>query len=477
MDSDEEIVERRPQRNQVIVPTLKEITINVLGRYKHCLGDIGWVDPESLRALLWHCNAEQLALVEDETRTGSDRELEWYTWHLWRRLMEADLGSTAKLESPPLESEPPPDYTHPRGVTGDPGDYRTLYARRKAEMEERAAAAKERIAAAYQIANQDRESRKAKMIDKLAPAKRTRTLAPAHGPGARGSSAGGAHSAFLHKPRADSRSSVMGKPGAQAKLLKELGLVRPAPRPATSVRVIRTPAAPPPVSSAATGRSSSLAGAALLSRATGGALGQVGKAAGSGGAGGSKESTAQQPPQVAARQAAVAAARAAAAASSAPTSSASPASGITGFRSNPHPLSGSPSPAAGSKRSAPDAAGSQPAGKLSRPGPASGPGAGAASGSPGVAKPDPRVMFPRQAPPSSSPGQSKFAVPTARNTQASTGPPTIPPPKPAAAGFRVGDGPKPARVAAVAGGGRAGGGGGGARCSAGAGGLRPSDDL
>lgn len=31
-------------------------------------GDIGWVDPESLRALLWHCNAEQLAMVEDETR-------------------------------------------------------------------------------------------------------------------------------------------------------------------------------------------------------------------------------------------------------------------------------------------------------------------------------------------------------------------------------------------------------------------------
>lgn len=30
--------------------------------------------------------------------TGSDRDLEWYTWHLWRRLMEADLGSTAKLE-------------------------------------------------------------------------------------------------------------------------------------------------------------------------------------------------------------------------------------------------------------------------------------------------------------------------------------------------------------------------------------------
>jgi hypothetical protein len=43
------------------------------------------------------------------------------------------------------------------------GDYRTLYARRKAELEERAAAAKERIAAAYQIANQDRESRKAKV--------------------------------------------------------------------------------------------------------------------------------------------------------------------------------------------------------------------------------------------------------------------------------------------------------------------------
>lgn len=46
------------------------------------------------------------------------------------------------------------------------GDYRTLYARRKAEMEERAAAAKERIAAAYQLANQDRESRKAKVRER-----------------------------------------------------------------------------------------------------------------------------------------------------------------------------------------------------------------------------------------------------------------------------------------------------------------------
>ncbi|KAG2430244.1 hypothetical protein HXX76_010342 [Chlamydomonas incerta] len=328
-------------------------------------------------------------------------------------------------------------------------------------MEERAAAAKERIAAAYQIANQDRESRKAKMIDKLVPAKRTRAPAPVHSSGARGAGAGGSASAFLHKPRADSRSSIMSKPGAQAKLLKELGLVRPAPRPATSVRVIRTPAQAPPVSSAATGRSSSLAGAALLCRATGGQLGQIGRPAGGTGTSSSgKESVPQPPPQVAARQAAVAAARAAAA------SSASPASGMTGFRSNTHQLSSSPSPAAGSKRPAPDAAGGQPAGKLARPG--SGPGSGVASGSPGVVKPDPRVMFPRQAP-SSSPGQSKFAVPTARNTQASTGPPTIPPPKPSAGGLRGGDGAKPPRVAAVAGGGRAGGGAGG--------GLQPMDDL
>lgn len=42
MDSDEENEPRnelrRPQRVQV-VPTLKEITINVLGRFRHCLGE------------------------------------------------------------------------------------------------------------------------------------------------------------------------------------------------------------------------------------------------------------------------------------------------------------------------------------------------------------------------------------------------------------------------------------------------------
>ncbi len=44
-----------------------------------------------------------------------------------------------------------------------PGDYRTLYMHRKAEMVERTAAAKERIAAAQQQVQEAKESRKAKV--------------------------------------------------------------------------------------------------------------------------------------------------------------------------------------------------------------------------------------------------------------------------------------------------------------------------
>ncbi len=58
------------------------------------------------------------------------------------------------------------------------------------------------------------------MIDALMPAKRRLVGAT---PAARAHAAASAASAFAHKPRSDSRSSLMAKPGGQLKLLKELG--------------------------------------------------------------------------------------------------------------------------------------------------------------------------------------------------------------------------------------------------------------
>ncbi|GFR51003.1 hypothetical protein Agub_g13329, partial [Astrephomene gubernaculifera] len=301
---DDEAAEVRPAPRPVQIPTLRDVCVNTLIRYRQYLGDVGFMDSESLRAVAWHCSTEQLARIEDETLEGSDRNLEWYTWHLWKRLLETELGGRG-AEVPPLESPEPPDYTAPRGIEAQPGDYRLLYSQRKAEMEERAAAARERIAAAYQQAQEQKDARKAKMIDKLAPTKRHRTGASAS------SSAAGrlpGQSAYLHKPRPDSRSSIMGKPGAQLKLLKDLGLVKPGggggSGTTSTVRIVRPASAVP---SAATGHSSSLAGAQLLARATAGQLGRTHVGA-SGRLGLHQEA---QPPLLAARSAAVAAAAAA----------------------------------------------------------------------------------------------------------------------------------------------------------------------
>ncbi|GLC46620.1 hypothetical protein PLESTB_001223800 [Pleodorina starrii] len=377
----------------VHVPSLRECCVKTLQKYRQYLGDVGFMDVESLRAIAWHCSPEQLACIEDETLVGSDRNLEWYTWHLWKRHLKADLGDGGQ-QVQDLESEKPVDYEPPRGIDDEPGDYRGLYFYRKAEMEERSAAARERIAAANQQVMEAKESRKAKMIDKLAPAKRARCSTG----GSRGAhQSASLSSAYLHKPRADSRSSLMSKPGAQLKLLSELGLVKKAqPRSTTTTttRIVK----PAPVPSAAMGRSSSLAGAALLNKATGGQLGRTGVGIGSG-SGRGLHVPAQQP-QVAARAAAVAAA--AASRISAPAPAGSVSSGAGSSVSSPPPGRG--------KRPADGPPGAAPPTKLGQ-----GSGAGGAASS----RPDPRVMFPRQAPPTSAPGQSKFAVPTVRPVTAS----------------------------------------------------------
>ncbi|KAG2492350.1 hypothetical protein HYH03_009298 [Edaphochlamys debaryana] len=383
------------------------------------------MDPDSLRSILWHCNAEQLASIEDSTLEGSDRNLEWYTWHLWKRLVATELGM-GSLEAEELQSEEPPDYSPPKGIEAAPGDYRALYQERKAELAERAAAAKERTAAAYQIAQAERESRTAKMIDKLAPAKRLRAPVRRLGGGSGGSRGG---------PPSASAALLASRPLGQVKLLKEIGLVpkRPAaPHAPIVTRTVSRPAGG--VSSAATGHSSSLAGAALLQRTTGGVLGKIGAPPSAASRGGALHKEPELP-KAAARAAAVAAAAAARATGSSGSagSGASGSAGAMGFRSGSiglglrptHSPASPASPAsvaslAGAKRAAPGAAAAAAhAAKFARssvpePAPAPPPAPSRPSG------PDPRVMYPRKPPPSASPGAGgagKFAVPSARPAQ------------------------------------------------------------
>ncbi|GIL53575.1 hypothetical protein Vafri_9187 [Volvox africanus] len=445
MESGEATVPR-PAR-PVHVSSLQECCVNTLTKYRQYLGDVGFMDAESLRSVLWHCSPTQLSHIEDETLVGSNRNLEWYTWHLWKRLLEADFGDGG-LQAPDLESEKPVDYVPPRGISDDPADYRTLYLHRKEELEAKTAAAKERIAAAVQQVQEAKESRKAKMIDKLVPSKRARSSSS----GPSRAQPASVMSAYMHKPRADSRSSLMSKPGAQLKLLSELGLVKKAPpRSTTVVRVIK----PSPVPSAAVGHSSSLAGAQLLSKATGGHLGKtsVGNNRGM--------HIAAQTPKVAARAAAVAAV---AAARTTPTSSPNCTTPGAGDGRSYH--MGTSSSAKGStKRLADEPLEADPPPSKRSAG-ATVPGLSGKGGSPngkgeaGPPRPDPRVMFPRQTPPAHTPGQSKFAVPTVRPVTTSTSPGSSPGQKQQQQPRRPGAGNPNVKL-------------GGAKALA----IRPSDDL
>ncbi|GLI67111.1 hypothetical protein VaNZ11_011319 [Volvox africanus] len=430
----------------VHISSLQECCVNTLTKYRQYLGDVGFVDAESLRSVLWHCSPTQLSHIEDETLVGSNRNLEWYTWHLWKRLLEADFGDGG-LQAPDLESEKPVDYVPPRGISGNPADYRTLYLHRKEELEAKTAAAKERIAAAVQQVQEAKESRKAKMIDKLAPSKRARSSS---GPSRVQPSS--VMSAYMHKPRADSRSSMMSKPGAQLKLLSELGLVKKAqPRSTTVVRVIK----PSPVPSAAVGHSSSLAGAQLLSKSTGGHLGKTS-------VGNNRVMhIAAQTPKIAARAAAVAAVEAA---RTTPTSSPNCTTPAAGAGRSSH-MGTSGSTKSSTKRLADEPVTADPppskrSSGVMAPGLSGRGGSLNGKGEAGPPRPDPRVMFPRQAPPAHTPGQSKFAVPTVRPVTTSVSPGSSPGQQQQQHPRRPGAGTPSVRT-------------GGAKALA----IRPSDDL
>ncbi len=95
--------------------SLRKECIVVLIRHRQFLGDLGDIDGASVREILSHCSCDELAYIEDCTREGvSERDLCWYSWHLWAKHYREKLGSPpADLEILPLPGEPPGDYTEP----------------------------------------------------------------------------------------------------------------------------------------------------------------------------------------------------------------------------------------------------------------------------------------------------------------------------------------------------------------------------
>lgn len=61
-------------------PTLQQLAVATLIRYKQFLWDLGGAPIELLGAVLSHCTAEELADVEEGTREGSARELSPWLW-------------------------------------------------------------------------------------------------------------------------------------------------------------------------------------------------------------------------------------------------------------------------------------------------------------------------------------------------------------------------------------------------------------
>lgn len=133
--------------------SLHAVCVRVLRAHAHCLYDVGWLEPESVREILNACSPQDLRTVEDGTwcvllapapigspnnsiasclptpphahayREGSQRQLSWYTWHLWYRHFVALYGPAraAAASLLPLPGLQPLDYTAPKGCTAPTG--------------------------------------------------------------------------------------------------------------------------------------------------------------------------------------------------------------------------------------------------------------------------------------------------------------------------------------------------------------------
>lgn len=107
-----------------MVPTLQQLTIGTLIRYKHCLSDVGAVPLDLLHDVLAQCTAEELQDIEDGTRQGTGRELSPWLWPYWWALLLARGGPPAPGEHAPPLPAAAEVAAGPPGIS--PADYRQV---------------------------------------------------------------------------------------------------------------------------------------------------------------------------------------------------------------------------------------------------------------------------------------------------------------------------------------------------------------
>ncbi|KAL4436663.1 hypothetical protein ABPG75_003802 [Micractinium tetrahymenae] len=204
-----------------MVPTLQQLAMGTLIRYKHCLSDVGAVPVDLLGEVLALCSAEELQDIEDGTREGSGRELSPWLWPFWWALLLARGGPPAPGErAPPLPAaaEVAPG---PPGVP--PADYRqgssALYEQRLADLERKRAESGARLRALWEEEERQRAARHVVVVDPLPARKRQRSdsAPPFRAPGA-----------WPNPHRQLLAPALHAGPSAKERLLKKLGMARAA---------------------------------------------------------------------------------------------------------------------------------------------------------------------------------------------------------------------------------------------------------
>ncbi|PRW33814.1 transcription elongation factor B polypeptide 3 [Chlorella sorokiniana] len=203
----------------MVVPTLQRLAVATLIRFRDALGDIGYAPVELLQDVLAACSPQQLATIEDETLAGTGRTLKPWTWDLWRehwqRQFAGSFGAPASGTPPPL----PPAAEVAEGEPGvQPADYRALYERCQAELEQKRAESGARLRALREQAEQERQARHTQVVDAGTMPGRRRRQQQRPGPASSGGRGGSAsHRAQpaqqLSYKRAAERSSGGSKGG------------------------------------------------------------------------------------------------------------------------------------------------------------------------------------------------------------------------------------------------------------------------
>eukprot|EP00877_Chromochloris_zofingiensis_P009989 jgi/Chrzof1/5243/Cz15g18160.t1 len=156
-------------------PSLKDCCTYALIRYRHCLGDVGWVETEALKQILSHCSVDELTTIEDSTRQGSNRDLSWHTWHLWHNLYKEKYGPVPQgIGLPKLRGHRPQDYTEP-SIDAPRADYRQLFEDKKAEVAAKMNRSTFKLRALYAAETRTKQYKQVEYTTKQPPAKRQRT--------------------------------------------------------------------------------------------------------------------------------------------------------------------------------------------------------------------------------------------------------------------------------------------------------------